>query len=560
MKETLINYYPGNYHQIVEIAWKKTQQDDVARRIRAKDYKLWSPSPEEIVNRLGWLDAPGQILKKADYIRETIAPLAAKKIKDVILLGMGGSGLAAEVFNKVFGAQTGYPQLTVLDTTNPAIISNIAQKIDWDKTIFIVSSKSGTTMEITSLFHFFYNEARKIKGGGAGEHFIFITDEGSPLAKTVRELSPFHVFLNNPDIGGRYSALSFFGIVPAAIIGIDVNKLLHNAQTAAGAADETGIMLGAALGALACQGRDKLTLYLPWRWKSFGDWLEQLIAESTGKEGKGILPVLDEPEADVSLYENDRVFVFFQNENDNFSRIKDLNAAGHPVVTLKIREDFDLASQMYIWEMATAVAAYFLGVNPFDQPDVEATKIHTRTMIEAYKDKRKEKEKEKENEEKPVIATAEGHVYGDTKEKTISEALNNFLMQKKMGDYTCLQIYLNASAEVDSATAKLRAAIFKKYKLPVTCGYGPRYLHSTGQLHKGGANCGLFIQLTEENLINIPIPDELEKESSSLSFGELLAAQAQGDWQALKEKGRRIIRIHCPNDAAAFLKKLAAAL
>ncbi len=198
--------------------------------------------------------------------------------------------------------------------------------------------------------------------------------------------------------------------------------------------------------------------------------------------------------------------------------------------------------------------AYFLGVNPFDQPDVEATKIHTRKMIESYKNKKCT------NEEKPVLATAEGHVYGDTKGKTISEALNNFLMQKKMGDYTCLQIYLNPSEEVDKATAKVRAAIFKKYKLPVTCGYGPRYLHSTGQLHKGGANCGLFIQLTEENLMNIPIPDELGKESSSLSFGELLAAQAQGDWHALKEKGRRIIRIHCQNDAAAFLKKLAVAL
>ncbi|MBN1474274.1 MAG: hypothetical protein JW914_06640 [Syntrophaceae bacterium] len=553
MKGNLINYYPGSYQQIVEAAWKKTRQDDVACRIRAKDYTLWSAAPEEIVNRLGWLDAPGHTLKKIDYIRDTLAALANKKIKDVILLGMGGSSLAAETFNKVFSAQTGYPQLTVLDTTNPSIISNIAQKIDCDKTIFIVSSKSGKTMEITSLFYFFYNKARKIKGG-AGEHFIFITDEGSPLAKTARELSPFHVFLNNPDIGGRYSALSFFGIFPAAIIGIDVNKLLHNAQSAAGSPDDTGILLGAALGALACQGRDKLTLYLPPRWKSFGDWLEQLIAESTGKEGKGIIPVLDEPEADVSFYAQDRVFVFSQNENDNFSRIKDLNAAGHPVITVNIKDDYDLGSQMYIWEMATAVAAYFLGVNPFDQPDVEATKIHTRKMIESYKNKKII------DEEKPVLATADGDVYGNTSGKTISEVLNNFLAQQKTGDYASLQIYLNPSEEVDTAVTTLRAAIFKKYKLPVTCGYGPRYLHSTGQLHKGGANCGLFIQLTKENLMNIPIPDELGKESSSLSFGELLAAQAQGDWQALKEKGRRIIRIHFPNDAAVFLKKLAAFL
>ncbi len=555
MKKTLINYYPGSYQQIVETAWKKTQQDDVARRIRAKDYTLWSPSPDEIVNRLGWLDAPGDTLKKIDFIRDTLAPLINKKIKDVILLGMGGSSLAAEVFSEVRGTRSGYPQLTVLDTTNPAIISNTAQRIDWNKTIFIVSSKSGTTLEITSLFHFFYNEAWKRKGAAAGEHFVFITDEGSPLAKKAWELSPFHVFLNNPDIGGRYSALSLFGIAPAAIIGIDVKKILHNAQAAAGASDEeTGIMLGAALGALACQGHDKLTVYLPPRWKSFGDWLEQLIAESTGKEGKGILPVLDEADADVSFYAQDRVFVFFQNENDNSSRIKYLSAAGHPVVTVKSKDDFDLGSQIYIWEIATAVAAYFLGVNPFDQPDVETTKMHTRKMIEAYKNKKNT------NEETPVLATSDGDVYGDTRGKTISEALNNFLAQKKTGDYASLQIYLNPSEEVDTATANLRAAIFKKDKLPVTCGYGPRYLHSTGQLHKGGANRGLFIQLTEENLMNIPIPDELGKESSSLSFGELLAAQAQGDWQALKEKGRRIIRIHCPNDAAAFLKKLAVAL
>ncbi len=554
MKETVINYYPGSYQQIVETASEKIRQDDVSCRMRAKDHTLWSASPDEIVNRLDWLDAPGQTLEKIDYLQDALAPLADKKIKDVILLGMGGSSLAAEVFSKICGARAGYPRLTVLDTTEPATINNIAQKIDWDKTVFIVSSKSGTTLEITSLFHFFYNEARKKVAANAGEHFILITDEGSPLAKTARELSPFHVFLNNPNIGGRYSALSFFGIVPAAIIGMDVKKLLQNAQAAADVADETPIMLGAALGALACQGRDKLSLYLPPRWKSFGDWLEQLIAESTGKEGKGIIPVLNEPDTDVSFYAQDRLFVFFQNENDNSARIKDLSAAGHPVITVKIKDDFDLGRQMYTWEMATAVAAYFLGVNPFDQPDVEATKIHTRKMIEAHKNKKATDEK------KPVLATTDGDVYGDTSGKPIGDVLNNFLNQKKTGDYTSLQIYLSPTKEIDKAVAKLRAAIFKKYKLPVTCGYGPRYLHSTGQLHKGGANCGLFIQLTGENIIDLPIPDKPNKDYSSLSFGELFAAQSQGDFQALKEKGRRIIRIHCSNDAAAFLKKLSATL
>lgn len=554
MVDTRIKYSLGNYQQTTENAWKKARRDNALRRIRERDYTLWKPKPDEIINRLGWLDAPRQTMEKTDYIRNAIAPLTAKKIKDVILLGMGGSGLAAEVFSKICGAQAGYPQLTVLDTTHPAIIRNTAQKIDWDKTIFIVSSKSGTTLEITSLFHFFYNEARKRKGADAGDHFIFITDEGSPLAKTARELPPFHVFLNNPDIGGRYSALSFFGVVPATIIGMDAKKLLRNAQAAADADDETGVMLGAALGALARQGRDKLTVYLPPRWRAFGDWLEQLIAESIGKEGGEILPILDEPVADVSFYAQDRVFVFFQNVNDNSSRIKDLNAAGHPAVSVKINDDFDLGSQMYIWEMAAAVAAYFLGVNPFDQPDVEATKEHALKTIEAYKNIKNA------DGEKPVLVASGCDVYGDTKGRTISEALHNFLNQKKPGDYACLQIYLAPSEETDAAIAILRAAIFKKYKLPVTCGYGPRYLHSTGQLHKGGANRGLFIQLTGENNVDLPIPDDLCKDHSSLSFGALFAAQARGDFRALKEKGRRIIRIHCPNDAAAFLKKLAAAL
>ncbi len=551
MKDAFINYHLGNYQELAREAWKKTRKDDVARRIRAKDYTLWSASPDEIVNRLGWLDAPGQTLGKIDHIRKILAPLDEKKIKDVILLGMGGSSLAAEVFSKVFGARANYPQLTVLDTTDPAAIINIAQKISWDRALFIVSSKSGTTLEITSLFHFFYNETRKRKGADAGEHFIFITDEGSPLAKTAREFSPFHVFLNNPDIGGRYSALSFFGIVPAAIIGMDVEKLLNNAKTAT---DETGIMLGAALGTFACQGRNKLTVHLTPRWKVFGDWLEQLIAESTGKAGKGILPVLDEPVGDVDLYNKDRVFVFFQDENDDFSRIKNLNATGHPVITVRIKDDYDLGSQMYTWEIATVVAAYFLGVNPFDQPDVEATKIHTRKMIEA-----RQKKKSAE-EQRPGFSNADASIYGDITGNTLADVLNTFLKQSRAGDYICLQNYLSPSAEIDGAVARLRAAIFKKYKLPVTHGYGPRYLHSTGQLHKGGANRGLFMQLTGENIVDVAIPEDLNTDRSFLSFGALKDAQAQGDWRALKEKGRRIIRIHCQKDAVIFLKKLTASL
>ncbi len=554
MKDASINYHLGNQQRLAENAWEKAKKDEVARRIRAKDYTLWSTSPDGIVDRLGWLDAPDQTLKKIDYMQDALAPLAEKKIKDVILLGMGGSSLAAEVFSSVFGATEGYPRLTVLDTTDPAAIRNVAQKIDWDRALFIVSSKSGTTLEITSLFHFFYQETRKRKGVACGDNFIFITDEGSPMAKTAREISPFHVFLNNPDIGGRYSALSFFGIVPAAIIGIDVKKLLHNAQSATESGDQIGIMLGAALGALACQGRDKLTVYLPAGWQSFGAWLEQLVAESTGKQGKGILPVLDEPIGDVDLYNNDRVFVFFQNEKDISSRVKDLNAAGHPALTIKIRDGFDLGSQMFIWEMATAVAAYFLGVNPFDQPDVEATKKHTRKMIEARK------KNKSADAQKPVFSENDTSIYGDATGNNLKDALNSFLKQSRAGDYISLQNYLSPSAEIDEAVARLRAAILQKYKMPATHGYGPRYLHSTGQLHKGGANCGLFVQMTGENIVDLAIPEDLNTDRSSLSFGALKYAQSQGDWHALKEKNRRVIRIHFLKDAAAFLHKLAANL
>ncbi|HPD56489.1 MAG TPA: hypothetical protein P5294_04560 [Smithellaceae bacterium] len=554
MKDAPINYHLGNYQKLAENAWEKAKKNEVARRIRAKDHTLWSVSPEEIVNRLGWLDAPGQTLKKINYTQDTLAPLAGKKIKDVILLGMGGSSLAAEVFSRVFGAAPGYPQLTVLDTTDPAAISNVSQKIGWDHAIFIVSSKSGTTLEITSLFHFFYHEARKRKGVSAGDHFIFITDEGSPLAQTAGEISPFHIFLNNPDIGGRYSALSFFGIIPAAVVGIDVKKLLHNAQAAANSADHTAVMLGAALGALAYQGCDKLTLYLPARWEAFGDWLEQLIAESTGKNGRGIIPVLAEPDADVSCYAQDRVFVFLQNENDISSRVKDLSAAGHPVVTVKIKTEYDLGTQMYIWEMATAAAAYFLGVNPFDQPDVEATKIYTRKIIEAHE------KNEIAEERKPVFSENDVKIYGDTSGNNLKDVFNNFFKQSRAGDYICLQNYLSPSAEIDRVVARLRAAIFQKYKMPVTHGYGPRYLHSTGQLHKGGANRGLFVQMTGENRVDVAIPEDLNTDRSSLSFGALKYAQARGDFLALAEKGRRVIRVHCLKDAAAFLKKLAATL
>ena len=313
-----------------------------------------------------------------------------------------------------------------------------------------------------------------------------------------------------------------------------------------------GASLGAALGTLANQGRDKLTFILPPRWKSYGGWLEQLIAESTGKEGKGILPVPDEMLSDASGYGKDRVFVLFQNKNEaKPSAFESLAGAGHPVIIVKIHDDYDLSAQMFIWEMATAVAAHVMGVNPFDQPDVEATKKHTRAVI-ADLDRRAEA-----TDEKPAMMFGPGEIFGNINGAAPAEGFRNFLKQAAAGDYICLQVFLSPSRETDEAVMGLRDVLARKCALPVTYGYGPRYLHSTGQLHKGDSGNGVFIQLTQDFSSDIDIPDKIGEEKSSLTFGALNAAQAKGDRQALTESGRRILRFHFRTNPVAGLKAVA---
>lgn len=552
MTEAMIDYALGKYQSAVHNAFEKLRQDNVVDRLRTKDYTLWKPKPDEIVNRLGWLDAPAATLEKVNYIHTVLEPLLGKNLRDAVLLGIGGSSLAADVFNTVIGGKDGFPKLHILDTTDPLSISSVTQDIHPANAIFLVSSKSGTTLEIASLFKYFYNLAFKNSGQSAGSRFIFITDEGSPLVKTAADIAAHFTFFSSTDIGGRYTALSLTGMVPAAVIGTDIAKILQKVSSNTESLLNIGASLGAALGTLANTGRDKLTIILPPHWKSFGDWLEQLIAESTGKEGKGILPVLDEPVRDQNTYGKDRVFVFFQNgESAQSAAIKSLADAGHPVIIVGINDDYDLGQQMYIWEVATAIAAHFLGVHPFDQPDVEATKKHTRAVIADL-----EKSKTM-NDEKPVITFEQGEIFGEVNGASPADAFKNFLNQAKAGDYICLQIYLSPTPEIDEAVKLLRETISKKYSLPVTCGYGPRYLHSTGQLHKGDSGNGLFIQFTQDFSTDIDIPDQIGEDKSSLTFGALKAAQAKGDRQALTEAGRRIIRIHYRENPVARLKKLA---
>jgi glucose-6-phosphate isomerase len=560
MSAVSFSYSLGTYHDAVNSALGALSQNNIVARIWAKDYTVWKQSPDEIVNRLGWLDAPADILKKIQYIRSEIVPIINSGINDVVLLGMGGSSLAAEVFKDVFGSTADCPALRILDTTDPATIDAVTASLNPGKTLFIVSSKSGTTLEVNSLFQYFYNLLLKKSKTRARGLFLFLTDEGSPMTKLAGEVSSLPVFLNNPDIGGRYSALSLPGIVPAALIGVDVERLLQNAASAAqkeknqkstGKLDDTGTYLGAVLGTLAQMGRDKLTLIMPQHLASFGNWLEQLIAESTGKEGKGILPVTGEELSEPGAYGNDRVFVVFPNGvDDNSPKIAGLAAAGHPVITIKINDNYELGAQMFIWEMATAVAAHILKVNPFDQPGVEATKNHTRHIIAAYQ------EKKAMPQIKAALSTKQCDVYGTSNGATPAEALKNFLSGTAVNDYVCLQVYLSPSLEIDKALSHLRQIIMVKYGIAVTVGYGPRYLHSTGQLHKGDSGNGLFIQLTADDLIDIDIPDRIGADNSTLTFGTLKAAQAQGDWQALIDAGRRIIRFHFKTNPVDGLRNL----
>ena len=564
MSAVSFSYSLSTYHDAVISALGSLYQSNITSRIWAKDYTVWKPAPDEIVNRLGWLDAPADTLKKIPDIRSEIVPIINSGINDVVLLGMGGSSLTAEVFKDVFGSTADCPTLRILDTTDPATIAAVTASLNPDKTLFIVSSKSGTTLEVNSLFQYFYNLMLKKSRDRARGLFLFITDEGSPMAKLAGEVSLLPVFLNNPDIGGRYSALSLPGIVPAALIGVDVERLLQNAASAAqrektqistGKLDDTGASLGAALGTLAQMGRDKLTLIMPPHFASFGNWLEQLIAESTGKEGKGILPVTGEELSEHGAYSNDRVFVFFQNRaNDNSPKIASLVATGHPVITIESNDTYELGAQMFIWEMATAVAAHILKINPFDQPNVEAAKKYAHRMIAQYK------EKKVLPLSKAALTTDQCDVYGTSNGSTPVDALKNFLGQARAFDYVCFQVFLSPTPKVDEALRKLRETIFVKYGFAVTMGYGPCYLHSTGQLHKGDSGNGLFIQLTADELIDVDIPDRFGADDSTLTFGTLKAAQAQGDWQALTDARRRVIRFHFKTTPAAGLKNLSGLL
>lgn len=541
----------------LESALQQLEAQSVLQRIWEQDHTVWAPDPDEITNRLGWLDIPvmmAQALSKPLALSDS---LRDQGIQKVVLLGMGGSSLAPDVFRRVFGSLDGFPELDVLDSTHPDTVHSFTETLNWDETAFIVATKSGTTVETLSLFRHFYQWVLAAVGkDSAGDHFIAITDPGSPLVELADEYQFREVFLNDPNIGGRYSALSYFGLVPAAIIGLDVESLLKHAVALRKASlpgvdikNNDGAVLGTMLGVLANLGRDKLTLISSGEIEAFGDWVEQLVAESTGKDGKGILPVVAEPLGDIQVYGADRVFVHLRFGDDDAHRVQmqALANAGHPVIALHIDELSAIGGLFFLWEMATAIAGYWLGINPLNQPNVEAAKTRAKEMVAAFRE-RGELPPEPatlEDESSALFSGAPG-VGGanELEQGSIAAAVKSFLATGGQGAYVAIQAYLDPADKINDALHQFQSSVRDATGLATTLGYGPRYLHSTGQLHKGDAGEGLFIQLTDEHGAFVTIPDQAGSESSSISFNTLIDAQALGDRKALAEAGRSVIRIH----------------
>ncbi|MFN2264501.1 MAG: bifunctional transaldolase/phosoglucose isomerase [Anaerolineales bacterium] len=545
----------NDYQNTVDQALREITNDDVIKRIREHDFTLWKPDPTEITNRLGWLDIAQRMKSALPELDNFISDIRHAGFTQALLLGMGGSSLAPEVFRKTFGVHEGYLDLAVLDSTDPGAISALVGSLDLEKTLFIVSTKSGGTTETLSFFKYFYNRISANRNGrGVGSQFIAITDADSKLDEIASRYHFRRTFHNDPNIGGRYSALSYFGLVPAALIGIDLGDLLDQAIRID---DDQAAYLGAILGELAIEGRDKLTLLISPEISSFGDWVEQLIAESTGKEGKGILPVVGEPLNQANYYAEDRLFVSLKYKHDATydGFLSDLEQAGHPVLRMQLDDLYEMGKQFILWELATAVTGTCLQINPFNQPNVESAKVLARKMVSTYQEKGKLPDLEGARGFEEITIYPD---FAETLEGCVSarQVVDRFLADAKPGAYVSIQAYIQPTEEANRALQLLRRQLRDQTLLATTIGYGPRFLHSTGQLHKGDRGLGMFIQLISDAHTDIPIPDEPGNEKSGISFGVLKQAQALGDRLALLDSGRRVLRLNLGQDPVGGIKKL----
>ncbi len=538
----------GSYATLVEAALDAAEKNKMVDRIWKKDPTVWKREPEhqaEIRNRLGWLTIGRQMKSEVERLVQFGTEIKEAKFKSVVLCGMGGSSLCVEVMRQTFGSARGYPKLEVLDSTDPATILELEKRIDPVQTLFVIASKSGGTVETTDHFRYFYSRVHSTKWDRAGENFVAITDAGSALEKAAQDRHFRRIFLNASDIGGRYSALSYFGLVPAAAMGIDIEKLLDLANKMAQACgpnvpakDNPGLWLGTVFGTLAQHGRDKITLVTSPGIDSFGMWVEQLIAESTGKEGKGLVPIDREPLGAPSVYGDDRVFVYLRlatARNAAIDRKVDtLEQAGHPVIRLNLEDKNSIGGEFFRWEFAVAVAGALMGIDAFDQPNVQESKDNTKRVLASL-----EREGALEFRQ-PTWEDSRVAVYqsqdGDGA-RDLSGNLAAFLGQAKPGDYLAVMSYLQETPKNIAALEQIRLAVRNALKVATTLGYGPRFLHSTGQLHKGGPNTVLALQITDEDQVDAAIPGE------PYTFGTLKQAQAIGDWEALLAHQRRALRV-----------------
>jgi transaldolase/glucose-6-phosphate isomerase len=541
---------------------------DKVRRFWRHDASLWTGTDE--ANWMGWLDITADQIAHADKLRAAVADVKKENFTDILLLGMGGSSLCPDVLKETFGRIAGFPELHVLDSTDPAQVKAFENKVNLAKTLFIVSSKSGTTLEPNIFKQYFFERARQTVGADkAGSRFIAITDPGSKMQQVAEGDHFRYIFFGLASIGGRYSALSNFGVVPAGLMGLDMNRFLGRtlemveACGANVAADQNpGVLLGIVLGTAARHGRDKLTILTSPGLAALGAWLEQLVAESTGKQGKGIVPVDREKPGVPAVYGNDRVFAYVRLASDpdkaQEAEVAALEQAGHPVVRIVVADVYDLGQEFFRWEIATAVAGSVIGINPFNQPDVEASKIATRNLTTEY---------EKTGSlpaESPILEDSGVKLFTDSKnadalakaagtDKSLAGYLRAHIKRAGGGDYFALLAYIQMNPEHEVLLQKLRHVLRDEKRVATCLEFGPRFLHSTGQAYKGGPNSGVILQLTCDDAADLPVPGQ------KYTFGVVKAAQARGDFQVLAERGRRALRVHLGKDLASGLAQFASA-
>jgi glucose-6-phosphate isomerase len=553
---------PKNLQDAVASARSDWERGDNTARLWKKDAALWTSSGEE--KWLGWLDIVDQELKSVSQFKALGAQVREDGFTHVLLLGMGGSSLAPEVFSVTFGQQPGAPKLLVLDSTDPVQIKRLRDQIDPARTLFCVSSKSGTTLEPNIYMQYFYDETKKVVGDGAGKHFIAVTDPGSKLEKVAGDLGFRRVYHGVPSIGGRYSALSDFGLVPHAAMGLDTERLLQNARQMVEACkkkpvpENPGVHLGLILGAAATRfGRDKITLICSRSLHDLGAWLEQLLAESTGKIGKGLIPVDREPLVDPSQYGNDRVFAHITYAKDDDAgqnqAVSSIEASGQPVIRIQIDDLYDIGQVFFQWEIATAVAGSIIGINAFDQPDVEASKVATRELTSAFEKTGSlppEQPIVDQNGLKLFTDAANAEALKKNGETSVGDLIRAHLDRIKPGDYFGLLAYIPMFSEYEDKLQQVRKEVIEAERVATVLGFGPRFLHSTGQAYKGGPNTGVFIQITCDEAQDLPVPGQ------NYTFGIVKAAQARGDFQVLAERKRRALRVHLGKDVGKGLDQL----